>query len=82
MLLLRVCQVRPILYTHNSKLVNAIEKYEKKPIKLNFLYKRLEGKHTKANSRTVPTDEVGLGEAMLVPIDTNTSTLSHLAAFE
>ncbi|KAK5824900.1 hypothetical protein PVK06_019687 [Gossypium arboreum] len=70
-----------IIYTHNSKLVNATEKYEKKPIKLNFLYKRLERKHTK-NPRTVPTDEVGLGEIMLDTVDTDMSTPSHLAAFE
>ncbi|KAH1108267.1 hypothetical protein J1N35_012035 [Gossypium stocksii] len=71
-----------ILYKQNSKLVNATKNFEKMPTKFKFLYKWLEGKHTKANPRIVLADEVGSGTAVLVTVGTETSIPGCLSAFE
>ncbi|KAH1038258.1 hypothetical protein J1N35_040001 [Gossypium stocksii] len=52
------------------------------PVELKFSYKWLEGKNAKANSGTVPFEDVEAYEEMLEPFGAGPGTTSTLAAFD
>ncbi|KAK5834984.1 hypothetical protein PVK06_010666 [Gossypium arboreum] len=52
------------------------------PVELKFSYKWLEGKHAKANSATVPFEDIEAKEGMLEPFGAGHGTTSTLAAFD